>query len=224
MSLLEKCHSYKDKIGQGLKPNAGLFTYPILMAADILIVLADCVPVGKDQKQHLEVTRDIAGFFNNRYGEVFTLPEPDIREAVSTLPGVDGRKMSKSYNNIIEIFGPEKATRKKIMSIVTDSQPVEAPKQELDQNIPLQLYRAVVSADEAAAMEQRLAAGGYGYGELKKELYQAIMDHFAPFRERRAALEKDLPAVDEILRDGAARANRVANETMDRVRQAVGLR
>ncbi len=221
--MLEKCHSYKDKIAQGLRPSAGLFSYPILMAADILIVLADRVPVGKDQKQHLEVTRDLAGFFNNRYGEVFKLPEADICDAVATLPGTDGQKMSKSYNNTIEIFGAEKPTRKKIMSIVTDSQPVEAPKQNLDENVPLQLYRAVAGPGEAAAMEQRLAAGGYGYGELKKDLYQAIMDHFAPFRERRAALEKDAGYVNQVLADGAARANLVANETMAKVRQAVGL-
>jgi tryptophanyl-tRNA synthetase len=222
--MLENAHSYKDKIAQGLKPNAGLFTYPVLMAADILIVQGERVPVGKDQKQHVEMARDIAGTFNRQYGEVFAMPEPDIRPDVATLPGLDGRKMSKSYNNTIEIFGDEKAARKKVMSIVTDSQPVEAPKVDLDKNIPLQLYKLVATPDKARELQAKLAAGGYGYGEAKKELFAALMDHFAPFRKKREELVKNLDYVHGVLRKGAERANAVADETMTKVRKAVGLR
>jgi tryptophanyl-tRNA synthetase len=222
--MLENAHSYKDKIAQGLKPNAGLFTYPVLMAADILIVQGERVPVGKDQKQHVEMTRDIAGAFNRQYGEVFVIPEADIRPDVATLPGIDGRKMSKSYNNTIEIFGDEKATRKKVMSIVTDSQPVEAPKKDLDNNIPLHLYKLVASPDKARELEAKLAAGGYGYGELKKELFAALMDYFAPFRKKREELVKNPDYVHEILRKAAERANAVAGETMGKIRKAVGLK
>jgi tryptophanyl-tRNA synthetase len=222
--MLENAHSYKDKIAQGLKPNAGLFTYPVLMAADILIVQGERVPVGKDQKQHVEMTRDIAGTFNRQYGEVFVIPQADIRPEVATLPGIDGRKMSKSYNNTIEIFGDEKAARKKIMSIVTDSQPVEAPKTDLDRNIPLQLYKLVAAPDKASELQAKLAAGGFGYGEAKKELLAALMDYFAPFRQKREELVKNLDYVHEVLRKGAERANAVADETMGKVRKAVGLR
>ena len=224
MPMLENCVSYKDKIAQGLRPNLGLFAYPVLQAADILIVQSDCVPVGKDQKQHIEITRDIAGAFNRQYGEVFRIPEASIRPEVAVMPGTDGRKMSKSYDNAIEIFGDEKATRKRIMSIVTDSQTVEAPKKDLDKNIPLQLYKVVAPAAKAGEMEARLAAGGYGYGELKKELFAALMEMFAPFRQKRAELVKNLDYVHEVLRKGAERANAVADETMRKVREAVGLR
>jgi tryptophanyl-tRNA synthetase len=222
--MLENAHSYKDKIAQGLKPNAGLFTYPVLMAADILIVQGERVPVGKDQKQHVEMTRDIAGTFNRQYGEVFVIPQADIKTDVATLPGIDGRKMSKSYNNTIEIFGDEKAARKKIMSIVTDSQPVEAPKADLDKNIPLQLYKLVATPDKANELQAKLAAGGFGYGEAKKELLAALMDYFAPLRQKREELVKNLDYVHEVLRKGAERANAVADETMGKVRKAVGLR
>jgi len=222
--MLENAHSYKDKIAQGLKPNAGLFTYPVLMAADILIVRGECVPVGKDQKQHVEMTRDIAGAFNRQFGEVFVIPEADIRPEVATLPGIDGRKMSKSYNNTLEIFGDEKATKKKVMSIVTDSQPVEAPKTGLDKNIPLQFYKLVATPDKAGELQARLAAGGFGYGEAKKELLAALMDYFAPLRKKREELAKNLDYVHEVLRKGAERANAVADETMTRVRKAVGIR
>ena len=222
--MLENAHSYKDKIAQGLKPNAGLFTYPVLMAADILIVQGERVPVGKDQKQHVEMTRDIAGAFNRQYGEVFVIPEPDIRPEVATLPGLDGRKMSKSYNNTLEIFGDEKATKKKVMSIVTDSQPVEAPKVDLDKNIPLHLYKLVAMPDKARELEAKLAAGGYGYGEVKKELFAALMDYFAPYRQKREELVKNADYVHEVLRKGAERANTVAGATMRKVREAVGLR
>ena len=222
--MLENAHAYKDAIAHGQKPNAGLFTYPVLMAADILIVQGERVPVGKDQKQHVEIARDIAGAFNRQYGEVFVLPEADIRPEVATLPGIDGRKMSKSYNNTLEIFGDEKAARKKVMSIVTDSQPVEAPKVDLDKNIPLQLYKLIATPEKAGELEAKLAAGGYGYGEAKKELFAALMDYFAPFRKRREELVKNLDYVREVLRQGAERANAVADETMTKVRKAVGLR
>jgi tryptophanyl-tRNA synthetase len=221
--MLENAHSYKDKIAQGLKPNAGLFTYPVLMASDILIVQGARVPVGKDQKQHVEMTRDIAGAFNRQFGEVFAIPDAVIRPEVATLPGVDGRKMSKSYNNIVEIFGDEKAIRKKVMSIVTDSQPVEAPKVDLDKNIPLQLYRLMATPDQAAELQAKLAAGGYGYGEVKKELFAVLTDYFTPLRKKREELVKNLDYVDEVLRKGAERANAVADETMGKVRKAVGL-
>ncbi len=224
LPMLENAHSYKDKIAQGLKPNAGLFTYPVLMAADILIVQGARVPVGKDQKQHVEMTRDIAGAFNRQFGEVFTIPDAVIRPEVATLPGIDGRKMSKSYNNTIEIFGDEKAIRKKVMSIVTDSQPVEAPKTDLDKNIPLQFYKLVVTPEKANELQAKLAAGGFGYGEAKKELLGALMDYFAPFRQKREELVKNVDYVHEVLRKGAERANAVADETMGKVRKAVGLR
>ncbi len=221
--MLDNAVSFKDKVADGLTPNVGLFTYPVLQAADILIVQGARVPVGKDQKQHIEITRDIAGAFNRQFGEVFVIPEPVIKAEVATLPGTDGRKMSKSYGNTIEIFGDEKATKKKVMGIVTDSQPVEAPKQNLDQNIPLQFLK-VVAPGRAKEVESKLLAGGYGYGEAKKELLAALLDHFAPYRQKRAELEKNLDYVQQVLRDGAARASAVANETMQKVREAVGLR
>jgi tryptophanyl-tRNA synthetase len=224
MAMLENCHSYKDKTSQGIKPNHGLFAYPVLMAADILIVQSNCVPVGRDQKQHVEVTRDIAGAFNRQFGQTFLIPEPDIRAEVATVPGIDGRKMSKSYNNTIEIFGDEKAMRKQTMSIVTDSQPVEAPKKDLDKNIPLQLFKLIAPPDQAREIEAKLAAGGYGYGEVKKQLHAALTDYFAPFRKRRAELVQNLDHVENVLRKGAERANAEANKTMEKVRKAVGLR
>jgi tryptophanyl-tRNA synthetase len=221
--MLENCVSYKDKVAQGLPANAGLFTYPVLQAADILIVQAEVVPVGRDQRQHIEVTRDIAGAFNRRFGEVFRIPQAHIREAVAVLPGIDGRKMSKSYGNTIEIFGDEKTTARRIMSIKTDSQPVEAPKTDLDRNLPLQLLKVIAPA-VAAEQEAKLAAGGYGYGELKQVLWGALWEYFAPYRRRREELARNLDYVDQVLREGAARANAVADETMRRVREAVGLR
>lgn len=224
LPMLENCHSYKDKIAQGIKPNHGLFAYPVLMAADILIVQSNRVPVGRDQKQHVEVTRDIAGAFNRQFGEVFVIPEPDIRSEVATVPGIDGRKMSKSYNNTVEIFGDEKAARKRVMSIVTDSQPVEAPKKDLDQNIPLQLLKLIATPEQAREVEAKLSAGGYGYGEVKKQLHTALTDYFAPFRKRRVELVRNLDHVETVLRKGAERANAEANKTMEKVRKAVGLR
>jgi tryptophanyl-tRNA synthetase len=221
MPMLENAVSYKDKIAAGLKPNVGLFTYPVLQAADILIVQGERVPVGKDQKQHIEMTRDMAGAFNRQFGEVFAVPEPVIKAEVATLPGTDGRKMSKSYGNTIEIFA--ESTKKKVMGIVTDSQPVEAPKKDLDKNIPLQFLK-VFAPSKAQEVEAKLAAGGYGYGEAKKELLAALLDHFAPYRQKRAELAQHRDYVEQVLRDGAARANAVADVTMKKVREAVGLR
>ena len=223
MGLLERCHAYKDKVTRGLSANAGLFTYPVLQAADILLYDADVVPVGKDQKQHLEVTRDVATKINEAYGELFKLPEPDIQEDVATVPGLDGQKMSKSYGNTIDIFMEPKALRKRIMGIVTDSTPLEDPKDPEGSTV-VQLYRLFAPAAEVERMKADHRAGGIGYGEFKKRLYEATWDYFAPMRERRAALEQDAAQVEEILRQGAERARAVARETMDRVRAAVGLR
>jgi len=223
MPMLENAVSYKDKIAAGLKPNVGLFTYPVLQAADILIVQGERVPVGRDQKQHIEITRDIASAFNRQFGETFMVPEAVIKAEVATLPGTDGRKMSKSYGNTVEIFGDEKSTKKKVMGIVTDSQPVEAPKQNLDQNIPLQFLK-VFAGEKAKEVETKLTAGGYGYGEAKKELLAALLDYFAPYRAKRLELAQNRVYVEQVLRDGAARANAVADVTMKKVREAVGLR
>jgi tryptophanyl-tRNA synthetase len=224
MGLLERAHAYKDKVARGLPANAGLFTYPILMAADILLYDADVVPVGKDQKQHLEIARDIAVKVNEAYGEgVLKLPQPEIAEEVATVPGLDGQKMSKSYGNTIELFMDEKPLRKRVMSIVTDSTPLEAPK-DPDASSIVALYRLVAPAAEVERMKADFRAGGIGYGEFKKRLFEAVWEHFAPMRARREELLRDPGQVDEILREGADRARAAAAETMDRVRRAVGLR
>lgn len=224
MGLLERCVSYKDKIAQGISPSHGLFAYPVLQAADILIFDSNVVPVGKDQKQHIEVTRDIANKFNDRYGaDLLVVPEPQIRETTATVPGLDGRKMSKSYDNAIEIFEEtEKKLRKKIMKIVTDSTPVEDPKDPADSYI-IQLYQLFASADEVKAMEDSFRAGGQGYGHYKQQLFEAIRDFFAPMRERREELVQDTDYVDGVLEEGAKRARGKAREVMDRVRSAVGM-
>lgn len=222
MGLLERCHAYKDKVARGLSANHGLFAYPVLQAADILIYDSDVVPIGRDQKQHLEVTRDIAVKFNEAYGEVLVIPEADIRDEVATVPGTDGQKMSKSYGNALPIFGEEKALRKRVMGIVTDSTPLEDPKPTDDSTI-LALYRLVAPADAVQQMEAEFRAGGAGYGDFKKRLFAALWECFAPMREKREALMRDPEQVEEVLRVGAERARRVAGETMDRVRRAVGL-
>jgi tryptophanyl-tRNA synthetase len=223
MGLLQRCTSYKDKVAQGLSPNHGLFAYPVLQAADILIYNSNLVPVGADQKQHIEVTRDIAIRFNNTYGEVFTIPEEHIIESVAIVPGVDGRKMSKSYGNTIEIFEPEKSVKKKIMKIVTDSTPVEEPKDPDKCNV-FALLKLVASPDELAEWDNKYRNGGMGYGHAKKRLAELTMDYFKPFRQKRTELENNINYVKEILASGAERAKAVAGETLEKARQAVGLR
>jgi tryptophanyl-tRNA synthetase len=228
MGLLERCHSYKDKTARGMPASAGLFTYPVLMAADILIYDSDLVPVGKDQKQHIEVTRDIATKINETFGasapdgQIFKLPEPRIQTATEVVPGLDGQKMSKSYGNTIDIFGEEKETRKRIMSIVTDSTPVEAPKDPNASSI-FQLYSLFADEAEKNAMREAFAKGGTGYGEFKKHLFAKLWDHFAPMRSRRAEILAQPDYIDEVLARGARRANDEANRVMARVRSAVGL-
>jgi len=222
MGLLQRCHSFKDKVAQGVVPSHGLFAYPVLMAADILIVKSDLVPVGKDQKQHLEVTRDVAASFHAVFGEeVFVLPKPLILEDVAVVPGVDGRKMSKSYDNAIEIFGPEKPIRKKIMGIVTDSTPVEEPK-DTDQSV-FQLWSLFASESEREAMWERAGEGGLGYGDVKKDLFERVMATFGPMRERRDALAAQPDLVEDVLRDGVKRARELAAPTFEAARAAAGV-
>ncbi|MGN0871404.1 MAG: tryptophan--tRNA ligase [Victivallales bacterium] len=223
LGLLERAHSYKDKIAKGFIPNNGLFSYPVLMAADILLYKSNAVPVGKDQKQHLEITRDIAIKFNQMYREVFVIPEPIISESVAVIPGTDGQKMSKSYNNTIELFGNEKAIRKKIMSIPTDSTPMEAPKDPDKCNI-FALFKLFSNEQQVADLAAKYRAGNFGYGHAKQALFEAYMDYFAPMRRRREELEKEPGYIDEVLRKGAEKANAVAAQTMDEVYRAVGLR
>lgn len=223
MGLLQRCVSYKDKVAQGLSPNHGLFSYPVLQAADILSFQAHIVPVGADQKQHIEVTRDIAGRFNTTYREIFTLPEDRILESVAVVPGIDGRKMSKSYDNTIGIFEDENQCRKKIMRIVTDSTPVDEPKNPETCNV-FGLLKLVAAPDELKSWEERYRQGGMGYGDAKKRLAELILDYFRPYREKRAALAADLDFVRDVLSRGAQRASRVANRTLDKARRAAGLR
>jgi tryptophanyl-tRNA synthetase len=220
MGLLQRCTSYKDKVAQGLSPNHGLFAYPVLQAADILIYKSDLVPVGADQKQHIEVTRDIAVRFNNAYGEIFTVPEAHIIEAVAVVPGTDGQKMSKSYGNTIGIFEPEKSIRKKIMRIVTDSTPVAEPKDPDKCNV-FALLKLVASPDELAEWENRYRNGGMGYSEAKKRLAELMTDYFKPFRQKRAELENDVDCVKQVLAGGAKRARAVAAKTLAEARKAV---
>jgi tryptophanyl-tRNA synthetase len=222
MGLLERAHSYKDKLARGMAASVGLFTYPVLMAADILIYDSDIVPVGKDQKQHIEITRDLAVKMNEQYGEVFKLPAARIRETTETVPGIDGQKMSKSYGNTIDIFGAEKETRKRVMSIVTDSNPVEAPKDATSSTI-FQLYSLVATSDELAAMREQFEQGGTGYGDFKKQLFGKLWEYFGPMRKRREEILSDPGYVDGVLKKGAERANEEAGKVMTRVRAAVGL-
>ena len=223
MGLLERATSYKDKLARGMSANVGLFSYPILMAADILIYDSDVVPVGKDQKQHIEITRDLAVKMNETFGHVFKLPEARIRAATETVPGIDGQKMSKSYGNNIDIFGDEKETRRRVMSIVTDSTPVEAPKDPAKSTI-FKLYSLVASRDEIATMHEKFLKGGAGYGDFKKQLFEKLWEYFAPMRKRREEILADKSYIDNVLKEGAIRANEIADQVMKRVREAVGLR
>jgi tryptophanyl-tRNA synthetase len=223
MGLLERAHSYKDKTAKGISPNFGLFAYPVLMAADILLFDSNIVPVGKDQKQHVEMTRDIAIKFNQSYGETFVVPDSEIRDETAVVPGLDGQKMSKSYGNTVEIFAEEKAIRKKIMGIVMDSRTPAEPKPDADKNIAIQLLRLVAPADVAVDYENRLRAGGLGYGDLKKALFEHYWTFFAPARARRAELAANLDYVNGVLRDGAERARATASGVLQRARKACGL-
>ena len=222
MGLLERCVSYKDKLARGLPADHGLFAYPVLQAADILIYDSQLVPVGQDQVQHIEVTRDIAQKFNNTYGEVFVLPKPRVMADTAIVPGLDVQKMSKSYGNTIELFEPEKSIRKKVMKIVTDSTPVEDPKDPAKCNV-FALLKLLAQPDETARWRKKYEAGGMGYGEAKKRLAELIVSHFRSARQKREELEKDPGAVEEVLRSGAARARSLADKTLQRVRKACGL-
>ncbi len=222
MGLLHRCSSYKEKVAQGLSPNHGLFAYPVLQAADILAYHSDIVPVGADQKQHIEVTRDIAIRFNNAYGEVFTIPRDHIIASVAVVPGIDGQKMSKSYGNTIEMFEPEDAVKKKVMKIVTDSTPVDDPKDPDKCNV-FALLKLVAAPEELAGWQDRYRRGGMGYGEVKKRLAELIIDFFKPFRQKKTELENNPDYVRDVLADGAARAKAVAARTLARARKVVGL-
>ena len=228
MGLLERCHSYKDKMarladGDAGAVNHGLFAYPVLMAADILLYDANVVPVGRDQKQHLEVTRDIAIKFNLLYGETFVVPEPRIRDEVAVVPGLDGQKMSKSYNNTIPIFGDEKVIKKRVMGIVMDSRGIAEPKPDAEKNVAVQLLRLVAPTEVAIDVEQRLRAGGFGYGDLKKALFEHYWSFFAAARARRAELAAHPDHVENLLREGADKARAVAGKTLRRAKHACGL-
>jgi tryptophanyl-tRNA synthetase len=223
MHLLDKCHAYKDKKDKGIAADAGLFTYPVLMAADILLYDSDIVPVGSDQIQHIEVTRDIAGRFNHQYEtEALKLPEAHVVEATAKVPGTDGEKMSKSYNNTIEIFETPKRFRKRFMSIKTDSTPVEDPK-DPNQCAVFDLYKLFTSGAQQSALAEKYRAGGMGYGEAKQSLYEAAMDYFGDARAKREELEKNPRTLEDILQAGAKKAREVARPVLDRVRSACGL-
>lgn len=223
MGLMQRAHSYKDKIAKGEQINVGLFYYPLLMTADILLYKSDVVPVGKDQKQHVEIARDIAEKFNLHYQkDVFVLPEPYIPEAVAIVPGTDGQKMSKSYGNTIEMFADDAAIKKQIMGILTDSTPLEEPKDPEKCHV-FNLYKLFVDKAAADEMAKKLLAGGYGYGHAKKELLEAVYSFFGPMRKKRAELEKDRTFVEKVLKEGSAKARSVAIETIKEVKKVAGL-
>lgn len=221
MGLLERCHSYKDKLAKGLPASHGLFSYPVLMAADILLYGADRVPVGKDQKQHVEVARDIAIRFNNTYGEVFPIPEEDIDTNLATIPGLDGQKMSKSYGNTIEIFTDEAVLKQKIMSIKTDSTPVNEPKP-IEGNILFDLYALFLDEAGREALRDRFLTPGLKYGELKKELFSVIWEYFEPYRAKRQQIAADHEYIRQVMQSGAEKARAVATQYLDKMRHLVG--
>jgi tryptophanyl-tRNA synthetase len=222
LGLLERAHAYKDKVARGLAASHGLFAYPVLMAADILLYDADLVPVGRDQTQHVEITRDIAAKLNEAYGPVFRLPRASILDEVSVVPGTDGQKMSKSYGNTIELDLTVDALRARVMEIVTDSASVADPKDPSGSTI-VALYRLVASGAEVRQMEEEFRAGGVGYSEFKRRLFEALEAYFTSFRARRQALAREPGTVDRLLQDGAEQARAVAVQTMARVRLAVGI-
>ncbi|AQQ70637.1 Tryptophan--tRNA ligase [Limihaloglobus sulfuriphilus] len=223
VGLMQRCVSYKDKVAQGLSPNHGLFSYPLLQVADILAFDSELVPVGADQKQHIEITRDIAMRFNNIYGETFVIPKDHIVESVAVVPGTDGRKMSKSYDNTIQIFEPEKQMRKKVMRIQTDSTPVEEPKDPDKCNV-FALLKLFADESELADWDSRYRSGGMGYGDAKKRLAELMVEYFRPYRQRREELAADHDYLRKVLKDGAERARAQARKTLERARLAVGLR
>ena len=222
MGLLERAHSYKDKTSKGIQANHGLFSYPVLMAADILLFDSNIVPVGKDQIQHVEMTRDIATSFNHTYGEILTIPEAKVDEVVATVPGTDGAKMSKSYNNTIDMFGSAKTIEKQVMSIVTDSKELNEPKEWENCNI-YSLCKLFMNEDELATLRQRYATPGEGYGHFKMTLLEKINEHFAPYVEKREKLLQNPKLVKEILEYGASKAKRKASQKMTMIRDAVGI-
>ena len=221
VGLMERSTSYKDKIDKGLTPHMGLFSYPVLMAADILLYGSNVVPVGKDQKQHLEITRDIAIKFNNTYGQILVVPEPDIEQKTMLVPGVDGQKMSKSYGNTIPIFADDNKLKKIVMSIVTDSAGIYDPK---DKDTPLyKLYSLFLGNDEKKILSDRYDTPGLRYGDIKKELLEKIYEYFSPYKKRREYLSQNLDEVYDILSQGRKKANIVANEYIDKTRKAMGI-
>jgi tryptophanyl-tRNA synthetase len=222
MGLLERCHAYKDKVQQGLPSDHGLFAYPVLQAADILIVRANRVPVGQDQKQHVEVTRDIAQLFNSSYGDVLTLPEPYIKQEVAVVPGRDGRKMSKSYNNTIELFAAEPEVRRQIMSIVTDSAAVADPK-DPERSLVYSILKLFTTPEMQAEWADRFRRGGLGYGEVKKAILESFMEKFGAARRRRQELDQQPDYIEAVLRRGAEQARRVGLPLVRQVRDAVGI-
>lgn len=222
MGLLERCHAYKEKKAKGLTADAGLFTYPVLMAADILAYDSQLVPVGQDQIQHIEVCRDVAGVFNHQFGETFVLPQAKTLEHGAKVPGTDGQKMSKSYNNTLPLFGDVKAIRKQIMRIQTDSREMDQPKEPEDDHL-YQLYRLFASAEDVASMAALYRRGGFGYGEIKKAVAEASEQYFATARTRREELVRNLDYVDQVLKTGAERAREIAAKVVDRAKVACGL-
>ena len=222
VALLERAHSYKDKVAKGLAPNSGLFTYPVLMAAVILMYDPDFVPVGKDQKQHIEIARDIAIKFNSIYGEYFKLPQEMIQESVAVIPGTDGQKMSKSYDNTLEMFADEKALKKKVMSVVTDSTPLEEPKDPNTCNV-FALYKLFATKEQTDDMASRYKAGNFGYGTAKKELLEIMLNYFKPYREKRKYLAENMDVVEKILKEGSEKAREIAIKKIKDVKSAVGL-
>jgi tryptophanyl-tRNA synthetase len=223
MGLLERCHSYKDKVAKGILSSHGLFSYPVLMAADILLFQAEKIPVGKDQKQHIEVARDIAIKFNNTFGETFVVPEPVISDSLATVPGLDGQKMSKSYGNTINIFQTEKQLKKSVMSIMTDSTPVEDPKNYENCNL-FNIFKLFAPAERVNEIKELYVNGGAMYGKIKLELVDILWEYFREAREKREALVKDQGHVRDVLAQGAQKARKKAAVTIDLVRTRVGLK
>ena len=222
LGLLERCHSYKDKVARGISPSHGLFAYPVLMAADILIFQSNIVPVGKDQKQHVEVARDIAIKFNNTYGDTFVIPEEEIQQDLATVPGLDGQKMAKSYDNTIEIFADEKTMKQKVMSIVTDSTPVDQPKNPETCNL-FAIYKLFANEDQVKELDDKYRNKPLKYSEIKKELFGMIWEYFAEARQERKKYENSPGDVINILKKGAGKARKIACNTLQQILKAVGL-